>query len=468
VDAPASARTWTAAALAAAAPAVVIICAVIWRSPYPITEAVALFEDVSRPPMTRFLVPELAYYRPLYHLTVGAIWRTASLATALDLIKAVHVAAILALVLAMVRHLRPSTRLDAAAALVAVSVVLGSPGFRDNLELPLLYTIVGMPLIVLVWMLLQRSPRWWHAPAIVTLTVVAVGFKEQGLVVVAVALAAWWTGAPGARRGVTVALGVIAAVYVAARLRWRGEWAMFEQSIGFGFSELMPADAEARFGAFPFGIYAYNSASTIANVLFAEPTRGIFRITRAVAEGRLGSWQVIHLSSSVALTAVIAWWGWHELRRVRAHGWAVESRLCLALVAALLASGALSFNYSRDRLGGMAVPFYAMAAYFALRAAAARALAAPRRQAIAIGVLLFLLAAGWQVRTLGTVEHVRANAWRNHQEWFVLLHDRRAEFAQRPVYLRIMAGMERQGRDAADVPRRLQLPPSLATAILEP
>ena len=37
------------------------------------------------------------------------------------------------------------------------------------------------------------------------------------------------------------------------------------------------------------------------------------------------------------------------------------------MLVALAACGALSFDYSRDRLGGMAVPFYALAAYFALR-----------------------------------------------------------------------------------------------------
>ena len=54
--------------------------------------------------------------------------------------------------------------------------------------LTLTHLIVGMPLIVLVWILLQRVPRWWHAPAIVALTLVAIGFKEQGLVIVPVGI----------------------------------------------------------------------------------------------------------------------------------------------------------------------------------------------------------------------------------------------------------------------------------------
>jgi len=47
--------------------------------------------------------------------------------------------------------------------------LVGSRGFRDNLEIPLSYTIVGMPLALLVWMLLNRTPRIWQA-AVITAT----------------------------------------------------------------------------------------------------------------------------------------------------------------------------------------------------------------------------------------------------------------------------------------------------------
>jgi hypothetical protein len=177
---------------------------------------------------------------------------------------------------------------------------------------------------------------------------------------------------------------------------------------------------------------------------------------------------VIHVLSSTLLTAIIVWWGAGELRAVRRRGWSEESRMAVALAATVLASGALSFNYSRDRLGGMAVPFYAIAAYFALRALATRALLASRGRALGMAVLLFAVVAGWQTRAIGTVEHVRATAWRNHMEWFTLLHDRRAEFGQRPDYMRIMEAMVPQGRDAQHVPRRLLLPEPMTLIFGEP
>ena len=146
--------------------------------------------------------------------------------------------------------------------------------------------------------------------------------------------------------------------------------ATFEQAIGFGFSELDPPTATARFGSFPVAVYAYTALATVANVVFSEPTSGIFSIVAAMTRGTAERWQFIHLASSVGLTVLMAFWGVAAISRARQEGWTDESRSVVALVLTLAACGALSFNYSRDRLGGMATPFYALAAY--LRSARAR------------------------------------------------------------------------------------------------
>jgi hypothetical protein len=139
----------------------------------------------------------------------------------------------------------------------------------------------------------------------------------------------------------------------------------------------------------------------------------------------------------------------------------------VALVVVLLACGALSFNYSRERLAGMAVVFYALAAFFALRAAASRMLeASPGRFAIA-SIAVALLALAWETRTVATIEYVRATAWRNHMEWLILLPERRAEFAERPAYLRIMDSMNEQGADPAG-PRPVRYPGWVALTIGQP
>ena len=449
---------WTAVVLMLSAPFVLILCGTIWQSPVSITEVVALLEDVAQRPLSHFFSPTTAFYRPLYHLTLSAFWHNAgSIDATLAWIKLLTVVPVVLLVVLLVGYLRPKTALDAAAASVAVAVLVGSSGFRDNLEIGLVYTIVGMPIALIVWILLNRERRSWHAPLIVALTLVAIGFKEQGLTLVPLVIIAWWTRAPGASRGTAVTLGMVGVAYVVFRLTGGASWEPFQQDLGLGFGEVNKQVAAERFGAFPYWMYAYNSASTFSNMLFAEPTRGTFRVLRAVVEGGLQPWHILYVGSSIAMSALIAWWGIRALRRTTVSQPSMQARLFIVLVLMVLASAALSFNYSRDRLGGMAVPFYAAAAYFAMREAAARLMVASPVGLVAAGVCLALVAAAWQTRAIATVEYTRTQAERNQQEWLVLLPERRLDFAHRPVYTTIMESMVPQGT-APDAIRRRRLP----------
>lgn len=459
---------WTAAVFIASAPVVLALCLTIWRMPFPASEAVALFEDVVRNEPTRFLTPQSSYYRPLFYMSLSAIWHGAGdLDARLASVKLLHIVPICLLVIVFVGHLRPRTAVDAGAAAIAVAVLMGSPGLRDNLEIPLSYTIVGMPIALVVWLLLTREPRIWSGAVIVALAVIAIGFKEQGLVIVPLVVAMWWTRAPGASRGVAAAVITIAVAYVAFRIIGRGPLAVFEQAVGLGFREIEPAEAAARFAAFPYFVYGYSAVATIANVLFSEPTRGVFSIVWSASQRQAAAWQIIHLASSVALTAVITGWGIAELKRSLKEsegGWSSESRAFIALLVVLLACGALSFNYSRDRLGGMAVPFYALAAFFAVRVTARRALEAPRWECLLTGVVLTFLAVTWQIRVVGTIEQTRLTSQRNQSEWLTELPKRRLEFAERPVYLDILHSMIEQGT-ASGAPRPTRYPPGFAVML---
>ena len=154
-----------------------------------------------------------------------------------------------------------------------MAVLVGSPGFLGNLELPLSYTIVGMPAALIVWTLVERERRAWHAPAIVALTLIAVGFKEQGLVIAPVVIAAWWMCAPGAGRGTAAAVAAVAASYVVFRLAYHDRsMPLFEQDVGFGFSALSPGDAEARFGCFLCGSMRTTPPARPRAPLFGEPS----------------------------------------------------------------------------------------------------------------------------------------------------------------------------------------------------
>ena len=152
------------------------------------------------------------------------------------------------------------------------------------------------------------------------------------------------------------------------------------------------------------------------------------------------------------------------MRDAARNGWSREARAYATLVVALLACGVLSFNYSRDRLGGMALVFYAVAAYHALHAALAWAAGAPRAPALAVGVAtrvraiaagvaLMTLTAMWQTRTFTTLEYARYTADVNQRQWLTMLPERRREFARRPIYLGIMDGLIEQGTDPSTAHR---------------
>src|SRR5262245_39786551 len=154
---------WSAIVVAVTAPLLLTLCAIIWRTPMPLSEAVALLEDVARRPALSFLSLDTSYYRPLYHMTLSLLWhRAGSLAATLSGIKRLQIVPVVALVLLLVRSMAPRNGRDAAAALVAVAVLLGMPAFRDNIELPLSYTTVGMPIALAIWLLLDRPAARWH------------------------------------------------------------------------------------------------------------------------------------------------------------------------------------------------------------------------------------------------------------------------------------------------------------------
>jgi hypothetical protein len=453
--------------LLAVAPLVLAIAFTLWRTPFPLSEGVALLEDVVNRPATSFLTPSLSYYRPVFHVTLSAIWNSDLPVTVrLGAIKLISIGAVTALGVLFVWCIRPRTWLDAVLGIVAAAVLFGHPGFRDNLEIPLTYTLVGMPIALGVWLLLQRPASTWRAALILPLVAVAVGFKEQGLVLGPVILAAFVTGVRGADRRLAAATVVLCALYVAIRLIWRGEWAMFEQAVGFGFDEMNPDEAAERFGEVPYLMYPYSSASAILNVLFSEPTRGMFTVVEAVAEGSPPLNELVHVGSSAALTLVIGWWGVRAWRS-RTEAGAPDVQLSAVLVAALLASGVLSFNYSRDRLGGMATVFYALAAFHALRAACSALLARPRWQFACGAALAVLLAVAWQLRAVGTLERARLTASNNQLEWTVAAPARRVEFAERPTYLDLMTVLAAQGADRS-VPHPTMWPRPLAQAMGTP
>ena len=146
------------------------------------------------------------------------------------------------------------------------------------------------------------------------------------------------SGAPGATRRLVATVSALTVVYLAYRLHYRGHWGTFQQSMGLVFDIIEAREANQRFGAFPYWMYAYNSVSTMLNVLCAEPTAGLYFITRNIRFGGMQTWEVINLGSSVLMTGVIAWAGWRVVRD-RSSATGTEARVHAAMWVALLEIG---------------------------------------------------------------------------------------------------------------------------------
>src|SRR5262245_55759590 len=163
----------------ASLPLLIVLCTTLWRAPFPIREATGQFEDIAKRPASSFLLPNSSYYRPIFEWSLWSAWHGApSVDAALRTISLYHIVPVCLIVLLFIWYLRPRSALDAAVATAALAVLIGSPGFVSNLDLPLSISIVGMAAAIIVWMLLERDYRTWHGAAIVVLTLIAVGFKE--------------------------------------------------------------------------------------------------------------------------------------------------------------------------------------------------------------------------------------------------------------------------------------------------
>src|SRR5436190_16802734 len=158
---------WLIVAALVIAPILGAIALALWRTPLPVSEGIALLEDVTRKPRLAFLVPDTSYYRPFFHILLSTIWNAEmSIEARVAAIRLLQIVPVVALTVLFLLHVRPRTLVDAAVAAAAMAVLLGSPGLRDNLEIPLTYTTIGMPLALAAWHLLLSRPRRWHTPAI--------------------------------------------------------------------------------------------------------------------------------------------------------------------------------------------------------------------------------------------------------------------------------------------------------------
>jgi len=187
---------------------------------------------------------------------------------------------------------------------------------------------------------------------------------------------------------------------------------------GFGFTRLSGEQLQARFGASPLPFYAYNVAASLAGTLVGEPRNGRFELIDGMLHGPSPVPLVIGAIMLVLSTACIAAFMWS--RRAAWRTWRLEreDRLAALFWIVWLANGAICYAYTKDVIMSPAGLFYAAAVavtatWLIQRASAGATVGATVR----IAGLLFLLSAGWTIRSVGMHAALADTALDVREQW---------------------------------------------------
>jgi hypothetical protein len=248
---------------------------------------------------------------------------------------------------------------------------------------------------------------------------------ESGLLVWVVVATARAVGFRGISSRGVAAVTLLMVGYLAARFLWLdvGTPGLSERSSGFWLSVLEPEEIERRFAAWPYGYYAYNVASSVSSVLFAEPQSGVFVAVRAWLQDEVRPRVVIAFLSAVPTTVLIVW----TIARLRQSagdtgpaGDDASKGVIIVAAAVLAASAVLSYAYTKDEIMSTAGVFYALASFHAFRAAIAYSPAAPRFVAATLVATLAITNGAWAIRSAGLHHVLRLQAYRQRGDWAML------------------------------------------------
>ena len=317
-----------------------------------------------------------------------------------------------------------------AALLFAFTVLTGIHTFRGTVweAYPVNHSLEIVAFCLLA-LLLSRSKggRWVDVAAAATF--IAAAFTvESGLLVWVVIVAAWLTGARGiSRRGVIIVTALLAA-YLVMRFGYlrTGIPALSERSSGFGLRQLDPAELQRRFGAWPYGFYAYNVISSLFTVLFSEPRAGVWTTAAELARGRIAGGTIINIVSSAVTTAIIGWFVVTRRGTLLRRVFDRDDQIVFVSLAVIAANAVISYGYTKDEIMGPGGVFYALAAFVGMVFVLRRAEdpihrgadpPGPRRPLAALALILTVTASGWVVRTAGLHYQMNLMTFYDRNEW---------------------------------------------------
>ena len=415
------------------------VCYSVFRIPLQVTDSLIPMLNAQRTPsvISAFTGGATAagYFRPLRAAQIQALFNLSNghYFPAYKGFQAATVVAVFALFL-LVLGVNSLPRV--AALLFALTVLMGLHTFRGAVweAYPVNHSLEVVAFCLLALALSQsKGGAWVDAAAAVTF-VAATLTVESGLLVWVVIVGAWLTGARGISRRGAIAVTVLLAGYLAMRFGYLGTGvpALSERSSGFGLRQLDPAELQRRFGAWPYGFYAYNVLSSILTVLFSEPRAGIWTIPAELARGRIAGGTVINIVSSTVTTAIV---GWYVVRRFRAWRPAFaqalrrgrpefdrDDQIVFVSLAVIAANAVISYGYTKDEIMGPGGVFYALAACVAVAALLDVGRVPPGAGAIRSGpavtaLILAITASGWVVRTAGLHYQMNLMTFYDRNEW---------------------------------------------------
>jgi hypothetical protein len=397
--------------------------------PVQLTDSLRNLLRVSETPLPTLVMEELgqqAYLRPFLTGLIRVVYDVSG-GRYFEWFRGWHVAQVIALILLFLRIVRPRTGADAVVVPLGLAVLIGAHTFTGMVrEAFPINTFMTIALCCYAAVdLALGPPRVWRAVAAAALLIFAALTVETGLLVAVIFVTAYVAGARGVPRAGMAAIVLLAGAYVVLRLFVldTGVPGLVERSSGFGFSVREPDELVARFGDNPLPFYAYNVASSIASLLFAEPRSGVWTLSRGIVMGEIRPALLIATVACTLSTGMIGWFVWSRRDRWRRWRFERDDQLLLIFLAVAAANAVLCYPYTKDVVMSPAGAMFAVAVTISARAALERLSSA--RLPIRVAGLAFclLLSSTWAFRAVGVHVSIRdagtdvRNEWAYVEQW---------------------------------------------------
>jgi hypothetical protein len=413
------------------------VCYSVVRIPLQVTDTlVPLLEAQQIPSVTAAFVSgatNAGYFRPLRAAQIQALFEL-SKGNYHPAFKGFQAAMVLVVFALFVLVLEVNSLMRLWALLFALTVMMGIHTFRGTVweAYPVNHSLEVVAFCLLALVLVRSRGGWWVDAAAAITMVAAALTVESGLLVWVVVAAGWVTGARGiSKRGVLI-LTLIVAGYLALRFGYLGTGvpALTERSSGFGLRQLGPGELQRRFGAWPYGFYAYNVISSLLTVLMSEPRGGIWMIPAEAARGRVAAGTLINVVSSLITTAIIAWATVARIplwTRRSADATVVrpparfdrDDQLLVVSLAVIVANAVISYGYTKDEIMGPGGVFYAIAAFVAIAKLLSRIPNPESRipDSAVLALAVFIASTGWVERAAGLHYQMNLMTFYDRNEW---------------------------------------------------